>query len=424
MRGDHPAGAGHSRSTREGRALLSWQDALNAVLGATPVLGAEVVPAGAAAGRVLAEEVRADRDSPPFDRSAMDGYALRSGDAAQPGAVLEIVDTIAAGRVPSRRVGPGTAARIFTGSAIPEGADAVQMQERTELLAEGKQVRILEPVPPGANIRRRGEEVRAGEIVLRPGCRLGGAEIGVLAWTGRDPVRVHLRPRVALVATGDELVDAGETPAEARIRNSNTPMLRVLVDAAGGIPEDLGIARDDGGELPERLERGLRSDLLLVTGGVSVGDRDLVRPALEALGAQVTFHGVAIQPGKPTVFARRGETLVFGLPGNPVSCFVIFHCLVVPAIRKLGGALDPGPSLVRAALAQPVRRNPRRLQFLQARLETGPEGFRAAPVATTGSSDLHSCTRGNAMILVPPGEGALSAGEQVDVLLRIDLPRA
>lgn len=396
--------------------MTSWEQALGMILDRVPEPGSESVPLARAAGRILAERVAADRDSPPFDRSAMDGYAVRSGDLEPSGSVLRIVEEIAAGSLPVKTVGPGEAARIFTGAVIPEGADAVQIQERAERTEDGRRVRILAPVAPGANIRRRGEEVRAGEPILEPGMPIGPAEIGILAWTGRDPVRVHLQPQVSIAASGDELVEAGSEPTAGQIRNSNSPMLAALTAGAGGIPHDFGIAGDARHGLRRVLERGLRGDLLLVSGGVSVGDRDLVRPVLEELGVEVVFHRVAIQPGKPVLFGRRDRTSVFGLPGNPVSCFVIFHCLVRPLLLKMQGASRPGPVLIPARLRNAVRGNPKRLVFRQAKIRSGAEGLEAETVRTTGSSDLHACTRADGMILVPQGVSEIAAGEVVRVL--------
>jgi molybdopterin molybdotransferase len=396
--------------------MVTWEDALEMILERVPEPGSEAVPLARSGGRILAERVEADRDSPPFDRSAMDGYAVRAGDTGSPGDGLDIVEVIAAGTLPTRTIGPGQAARIYTGAAIPAGADAVQIQERAETIDGARRVRILAPIESGANIRRRGEEVRAGEPVLEPGAAIGPAEIGTLAWTGHDPVRVHLQPQVSIVASGDELVEVGCEPVGGQIRNSNTPMLAALTAGAGGIPHQFGIAGDDREQLRQALEKGLRGDLLLVSGGVSVGDRDLVRPVLEEIGVEVVFHRVAIQPGKPVLFGQRDNGFVFGLPGNPVSGYAIFHCLVRPLLRKMQGAAPPGPILLTARLRSGVRGNPKRLVFRQARLQTGPEGLEVEAVRTTGSSDLHACTRANAMILVPLGVAEIDAGEVVSVL--------
>lgn len=398
------------------RPMISWEQAIDTVLSRTALLETEKVPLDEARNRILAEAVRADVDSPPFDRSAMDGYAVRSADCGPAGADLEIIEKIAAGSLPTLPIGPGQTARIFTGAPIPEGADAVQIQERTEAGESERMVRILEPVPPGENIRRQGEEVRAGQVVLEKGSPIGAAEIGMLAWTGNDQVPVARRPRVSILSTGDELVEPGILPAGAQIRNSNGPMLTALAAAAGGNPDYLGIAGDEPGPLRSLMARGLSADLFLVSGGVSVGQRDRVRPFLEEMGVAIEFHGVAIRPGKPALFGRRGETLVFGLPGNPVSCLVIFRCLVAPAIRKLQGHRQPSPLLVPATLGRPVRRHRKRLLFLQARLEPGPGGLVAEPVSTTGSADLQSVVRSNAMILIPAGADSLPAGAAVMVL--------
>ncbi len=397
--------------------LIPLERALALVLEAGVCLDREPIPVSGARGRVLAETVRADRDSPPFDRSAMDGFALRSADAMTPGAVLDLREEVAAGAMPRRPVGPGEASRIFTGAPIPEGADAVQMVEKTETLDAGRKVRILEPVRPGEHIRCQGEETRAGREVMEPGALLDAPEIGYLSWVGKRQISVYRRVRVGILATGDELVEADQEPTGAQIRNSNGPMLSAIVEAAGGIPVYLGISPDDPDRLRTLVEKGFANDLLLVSGGVSVGDRDFVEAVLDELGVELKFRKVAIKPGKPVLFGSRESTLIFGLPGNPASCLVIFHCLVQPLMRKMMGYRKWQAPVIRATLGKPVRRNRHRLSLSQARCELGPAGWTVEPVSSTGSGDLLSCVRANAMIRIPIGEGEIRAGEPVDVYL-------
>lgn len=407
--------------------LLSVEKALALVLEATPVLPAEPVPLDEACGRRLREDIRADRDAPEFDKSLMDGYAVRSADVRAVPRTLKVLEEIPAGRDPSslEPVTPGSASRIMTGAPVPPGADAVVMVEETETAAgDPSQVIVRNTVPAGANRARRGADVRAGTVLLPDGAWIGPAEIGVLAACGRTTIAAGPRPRVAVLATGDELVEAHETPGPGRIRNSNGPLLQALAGRAGAVTRSLGIARDDDADLRRYVDDGLRDDVLLVSGGVSMGTRDLVAPALRTAGVEILFDGVAIKPGKPFTFGRRGRTLVFACPGNPVSTYVIFQVFVRPTLRRMSGAHADLP-VARGRLQAPLRQRPGRAGYFQARAawtrdDAGSASLSVEILLTSGSADYASCARGNALAVIPADVADLPAGAIVDVLLLDD----
>ncbi|HEX9186445.1 MAG TPA: gephyrin-like molybdotransferase Glp, partial [Vicinamibacteria bacterium] len=317
--------------------MIPFEEALAIVLAEVVPLADEEVALEDALSRVLAEDVPSDRDLPPFDRAAMDGYALRAGDVAGAPVALDVVGEVRAGQWPDLTVGPGQAARIMTGAPVPPGADAVQQVEKTQPLDEFR-VTIQASVAEGANVGPRGSEVRAGDVVLARGRVIDPAAIAVLASAGKARVRAARRPVVALLVTGDEIVDVGAAPGPCQIRNSNGPAVTAQARLAGAEVRPLGVAPDQPDAIAEALRPGLSADVLVVSGGVSAGDYDLVEPALLELGATFLFTKVAIKPGAPLVFGRRGGTLVFGLPGNPVSAQVTFDLFVRPALLKMQGA--------------------------------------------------------------------------------------
>jgi molybdopterin molybdotransferase len=368
-----------------------------------------------ALGLVLAEDVASDLDMPPFDKALMDGYALRAGDLTEGGGTLTVIEEVTAGNTPARPVGPGQATRIMTGAPMPDGADAVVMLERTRVL-DGEQVRLEEPARPGQNVLARGEEMRRGQTVLSAGAVLRPQEFGVLATVGRTAVRVHPRPRVALLSTGDELVDASEVPGPGQIRNSNGPMLAAQVLRAGGVPHSLGIGRDRVDDLRQLITEGLRASILILSGGVSAGKLDLVPGVLQELAVQPHFHKVKMKPGKPAFFGSRDGTLVFGLPGNPVSSLVCFELFVRPAIRRLAGHADPGPFEVRALLAEDFPYRSDRPTYHPAWLESRETGWSVRPVAWFGSPDLRGLTRANSFVILPAGDYLHRAGKPMAVL--------
>ena len=382
---------------------------------ALPIEETERVDLAEARGRVLAERVAADRDHPPADRSAMDGFAVRSADLEAGPATLRVVAELRAGRpVGDVRVGPGEAVRIMTGAILPPGADAVVMVERSREARAAGTVAFDDRPPPGQHVRRRGEELTAGSPVLEPGVAIRAAETAALASVGRARVRVVRRPAVAVLATGDELLPVGgPPPAEHQIRNSNAPALLAQLAELGLAGEDLGVAADDERELGARLARGLEADCLLVTGGVSAGEYDRVARALEAAGVRTLFHGVAVKPGKPVLAGRRGRCLVVGLPGNPVSTFTMFAVLVAPALRRMAGLAAWRRVELRAALATDLASRPGRVTFHLAELAVVGGGLRARPTATAGSGDVLALARANGFVVTSPDSHGEPAGTEL-----------
>lgn len=385
--------------------MLTVAQASEIILKDVPTLRVVDVSLAAAPGCVLAEECVSDLDMPPFDKSMMDGYAVRSGD----GGVLEVIEEVPAGKLASREVLPGTCAKIMTGAPVPRGADAVQQVEKTR--REGSRVTLLSPVKAGQNIAPRATDLRAGETVLRPGHRLRPAEIAALAAVGRTRVRVFAKPRCAVLATGDELVAPDTKPGPGQIRNSNTSQIAAQVRDLGLECDDLGIVRDEVASIRAAIRDGLKRDVLLLSGGVSAGDWDLVIPALEAEGVKIAMHQVLIRPGKPFCFASR----VFGLPGNPVSSFVIFEVFVRPYLGRLMGA-DLARPRVRARLETPVTKPNERVQFLPASVRIEEDGYVVRTVPWQGSADLFAVTRANAFLVIPT-QTAPVAGASVECML-------
>ncbi len=398
--------------------MISEEEARSILLAKTSPLGSERVPVEAARGATLAEEVVSDVDMPPFDRAAMDGYAVRLADVAATPVELAVVEHIKAGDVPKRALGAGECSEIMTGAPVPEGADGVVQVEHTEPAAENL-VRILEPLAGKTNIARQGEDLGRGDVVLEPGRVLRSAEVGLLAMVGRREVEIHQRPRVAILATGDELIEpaVGRVPRPGQTRNCNNFSLLAECARAGFQATALGIARDTREELETKIRAGLEADVLLVSGGVSMGKYDLVPEVFEALGVVVHFTKVAIKPGKPTVFATRGKKLVFGLPGNPVSVIVVFRLFVEPALRRLAGQQVVLPRLAFVRLAAPVRNRGDRRSYLPVRLRSSDRELLAEPVPSHGSADLMALTNADALIQVEAGAGEVSAGAEVPALL-------
>ncbi len=373
----------------------------------------EWVSLDCARGRVLGEEVRADRDYPPFHRATRDGYAIRSQDLKSIPAELHIIGEVRAGERFERELAPGQAVEIMTGAPLPEGADAVVMVEHCE--SAGAIVRVSRAVAALENVVRQGSEARAGDPVLRPGRRLCPAEIGLLATVGRERVSVFRKPRLAILPTGDEVVPVGAEPQPHQIRNSSASVLAALAEAAGAAPWVVGIAPDRKDDLRRQIEQALEADLVVVTGGVSMGKYDFVEPVLAELGAEFYFQGAAIRPGKPVVFGRARGKFFFGLPGNPVSSMVTFELFVRPAIGILGGA-EPEPWVfLRARLAKPFRHKTGLTQFLPARVEVKQGEPVVEPVAWQGSGDWVGVAAANCFLVIRPDQTDLAAGDAVDV---------
>lgn len=384
--------------------MLSVEEALARVLAAIPVLGAETVELGAALGRALAEPIVAGRDLPPWDNSSMDGYALRARDtasaAAERPARLRVIGAVAAGAVAERSVGAGEAYRILTGAPMPPGSDAVVPQE--DVGRDGDLLVVPRPVESAAFVRPRGEDIRAGQAVLAPGDVLDPAALGVLAALGRPLVRVHQRPRVAILSTGDELVDLDQTPGPGQIPNSNTYTLTAQVREAGGVAVSLGIARDTREDLEERFRWGLAADVLVSSAGVSVGDHDLVREVMAKLGAELDFWKVSMRPGKPLTFGRLGGRPFFGLPGNPVSSMVTFELFVRPALRRMAGHTRLFRPRIRARLATPLDNPGPRRGYLRVQLSNADGEMVARSTGEQGSGILRSMLLADGLAVVPP----------------------
>jgi molybdopterin molybdotransferase len=395
---------------------LSVAAAQQCVLESVAAFGAEQVKLEQSLGRVLAEEVRANRDQPPYDISAMDGYALRSADLAGVPATLEIIEDIKAGDMPTKTLAPGQCARIMTGAPMPQGADAVIRVEDTEALADNR-VQINLAVKPGNDIRRLGENMRNGEVVLAPGTAITPGVIGVLATVKRAQVQVYRRPRVAILSTGNELEGLDEPVDPNKIPNSNSYALMAQVQALGIEPALLGIARDDPDELARYLRRGLEYDVLLVSGGTSVGVHDYVRPTIEALGAQMLFWRVAMKPGHPVAFGKVGEKIIFGLPGNPVSSMVCFEEFVVPALRRMMGHARTHRRTLSARMTHNVKHQPGRTEFIRVLLAKEQGGYTATSTGAQGSGMLLSMARADGLAVVPADSAGLAAGSTVAVQL-------
>jgi molybdopterin molybdotransferase len=397
--------------------VIAVDRALEIVLAAAPALPTEDVELAAAVRRVLAEDVASDVDFPPFDRSAMDGYALRAADAASAPAVLTVIGEVRAGEWPDRDVGPGEAVRIMTGAPVPRGASAVQQVEKTRPLDNGRRVEILAAVEPGQNIARQGSEVHRGDGVLSRGRLLDPASVAVLAAVGKGRVRVGRRPRVAVIVTGDELVDVWTAPARGRIRNSNGPALLAQVTAAGAEPVDFGVVPDDRERLSDALRQAFANDVVVLSGGVSEGAYDFVEEVLARYDVRVAFDKVAIKPGAPLVFGRRGEKLVFGLPGNPVSAQVTFDIFVRAALLKMQGAAVCSRPLIEAALEAPVRNRSGRRNHLPVQIRFEGGRFVARPLRSMGSADIVAHARANGLAIVEAMRLEAAAGETVPVML-------
>jgi molybdopterin molybdotransferase len=401
--------------------MLSVEEARERILAHVARLPTEEAPLPEALGRILAEDAIASEDLPAFANSAMDGYALRSADTlgADPTTprTLCLVGAVPAGRVYAGVVAPGEAVRILTGAPLPVGADAVLQQELTTV-AEST-VTLLAEVAPGTNIRPVGDDVHAGDLLLPAGTELGPSEIALLAALGVHPVRVTRRPRVAILSTGDELAPLGETPQPGQIRESNSAYLAAAVIRAGGEPRLLGITRDREEEIRAGLQRAQGADLILTSGGVSVGDYDLVKQILAEKGT-IDFWRVRMRPGKPLAFGLLGATPLLGLPGNPVSAAVTFELFGRPALRLLLGARPIERPVVEVVYAGADLPRADRRHFVRVRLESRRGTLAAMPTGEQGSHLISSLRGATALLVVPEGEGIVRSGDVVAALLLND----
>lgn len=392
----------------EARAIVLQKVLQNACAG----VASENIALNDATGRVLAEDIPADRDYPPFNRSARDGFAIRSGEV--PG-TLRVVGEIRAGEIPNRAVGAGEAIEIMTGAPMPEGADAVVMVEHTR--RDGDRVVIDRGAKTGDNFTPRGTEARSGAVVLNQGRRLGYADTALLAMVGRACVPVFRQPRVAILPTGDEIVDIDTQPGDFQIRNSNAWSIAAQVRRAGGVTEVLPIARDDYESTRSLIERGFaKSDLLLLSGGVSAGKYDIVEKVLGDLGAKFFFDRVAIQPGQPVVFGSARDKFFFGLPGNPISTMVTFELFARAAIDRLSGCDSAPLPLLRAHLSREFKHRPGLTRFLPAMLSD--DGSSVTPLKWHGSGDVPTAARANAFLIADADRELWAAGDDIRVMLR------
>ncbi|HEX8255530.1 MAG TPA: gephyrin-like molybdotransferase Glp [Thermoanaerobaculia bacterium] len=398
------------------RAMLQVEEAQARVMAEVVPGPVESVALGEAHGRVLREDVFATHDLPPFDNSAMDGYAVRAEEIADAPVRLPVAGDIPAGHPSTHPLAPGTAMRIMTGAYVPEGADTVVQVELTD--AGMETVTIHKTLRRGANVRRRGEDMRSGDLVLRAGSIIGPAELAVLASVQKMAIHVGRRPTVAILSTGDELVDAGTAREAGQIVNTNGPLLAALVREAGAIARPLGIVRDTRDATIAALQTALESDFVISSGGVSVGAFDFVKEALEAIGAETKFWRVAMKPGKPVVLSRFNDRLIFGLPGNPVSCFVSFHLFVRPALRRYAG--EEGrlfAPAVRMRMLSPLKSLGDRRVYVRVQVDAVDGELVARPLTAQGSGSLTSMLNANGLAIVEQGVTRIEEGAQAPVLL-------
>jgi molybdopterin molybdotransferase len=404
------------QTPRAGERMISVEEAQERVLAEAPRLGVERVAFTDALGRVLRENVHASADVPQGDNTAMDGYAVRADDIANAPVLLRVIEDLPAGTVATKRVESGTAIRIMTGALMPEGADTVAHVEITD--AGSDSVNVFEPLRRGTNVRKRGEDMCAGDIVLAEGTPVHAAEVGVLAGVQKVVVGVGRRPTVAILSTGDEIIDVGDEMAPGKVVNSNSYSLAALVREAGAIPRMIGIVPDTPEATIAAIESALESDFVISSGGVSVGAYDFVKDALDTLGAETKFWQVAMKPGKPVVLSSIRGRLYFGLPGNPVSCMVSFLLFIAPAIRKaMGQTINLLPPIVRTRIAAPLKSRGDRRNYMRARVVARDGELVSQPMVSQGSGVSTSMVQANGLVIVESGITAVEAGSMVQTVL-------
>ncbi|WDT72042.1 MAG: molybdopterin molybdotransferase MoeA [Candidatus Manganitrophus sp.] len=403
--------------------MISVEEAQKIILAEIRRMGTERVLLSNALGRVLSEDLLSALDHPPWDTSAMDGYAVRWNDTVGASRTnprtLKIIEEIPAGTLPQKKIEPGEASKIMTGAPVPEGAEAIVKVEETE--RHGDQVKIFEAADDGDFIRRKGEAIRTGDLILKKGIRIRPADIAMMASIGRSVVPVYQRPRVAILSTGDELAELDEPRGPNKILNSNGYGVAAQVIEAGGLPINLGIAKDTREDLDKKLRGGLHADFLIASGGVSMGDYDFVQEVLMELGAEMKFWKVAMKPGQPLAFGVIGGKPAFGLPGNPVSAMVSFEQFVRPALLMAGGRTEVFRPIIQATLEEEVRKHPGRRHFMRAIVSVQKGEYR---VRTTGDQDSHillSLVKANALMILPEAGNLHKAGEKVAVQLLSDV---
>lgn len=399
--------------------MISVEEALGLILENIREIGFEKVDIKEALGRVLAEDVYARRNIPPWDNSAMDGYAVKVNDvegaSKENPAVLKIIESLPAGYISKSKLKYGEAIRIMTGAPMPNGADAVVMAEYTE--KDGGKVRIFKRPENGDHIRKAGEDVKDGQLVIKKGQLIRPSEIGMLASMARSIVSVYQRPRVAILATGDELVDLDEEICGAKIINSNTYAVGAQIQECGALPILLGIARDRQDELEEKLRLGMNADIIITSGGVSVGDYDHVKDVVKGLGGDLRLWKVAIKPGKPLAFSMLNSRPMFGLPGNPVASMVTFEIFVRPAILKMMGHKKIFRPIIDATIKDDLKKKENRRHFIRASVQSDGDGYAVETTGDQGSHMMTSMTKANGLIIFHENDTSIKAGDKVKVML-------
>jgi molybdopterin molybdotransferase len=404
----------------EGDFMISVEEALGILLSNLPARRVEQVPFQSALSRVLAEDLVATSDIPPFYRAAVDGYAVLAADVQNVPVELNLVGESRAGGGMPGRMKSGETMSIMTGAPVPDGADAVQMVEMCRPMDEERKISILKPIRAGNNIAPRGSEAKAGNTILQTGHRVGPAEIAVMATFGYSHVKVYRKPSVAIFATGDELVEFDQSPRPDQIRNSNAYCLASQLRLMDLDADYLGIVRDNKEELRRKMLLGLERDVLIITGGVSMGEYDFVCHVFQDLGLEILFSKVAIKPGKPTVFARRGDNLVFGLPGNPISALITFECFVRPVLGRLCGMTSPELPRMKGELLADMRQSPGRMAFMPAWVSWKDDRWTVEPLSWKSSADIIGFTGANAAFIFPKNRDFLGKGEIVELMMLPD----
>jgi molybdopterin molybdotransferase len=395
--------------------MLSVEEAKEKIRSLTSPLSQEWTSVESAIGRAVAQPTVAMRTLPPWDNSAMDGYALRSADTSGAPVRLRVEETIFAGHLPTRTIGKGQCSRIMTGAPMPQGADAVVMQEKVRITSESSEVEILEAALPRSCVRDRGEDAREGDVLLPQHASLGIPEAALLWAQGILQVPVPRRPQVAILATGDELCRPDEEP-NGRIVDTNSPSLAAAILRLGGLPRQLGIAKDNLEEISKRLREATTADVVLICSGASVGERDFARKALEAIGAQIHFWRVAIKPGKPIAVASLGQTLIFALPGNPTSSLVCFELFVRPALRRMMGHQEPDPAPVPARSEVSLEKKAGLTHFVRVSAHWDRNDLWATPLASQTSGAIRSAASATHLLIFPAPATRLNAGDSVQLL--------
>ena len=398
-------------------AMISVQEALKITLENSSKIGEERTPVTEAAGFILAENIVSNIDLPPFNKASMDGYALKAKDSVNAPVVLEVIGMIPAGVVSDLTVNEGQVVKIMTGAPVPEGADCVQMIEKTEAAGKNR-VRILESVTKGKNIAEKREVIKKNQKVFEKGTYLSPAVIAVLSAFGKAAIKIYRRPEVSIIVTGDEIVDIEQNPNAGQIRNSNGYALFHQVRQAGGMPKLLGIAKDNIEDLRPIIARGIKSDVLLISGGVSMGDFDFVEDAMAEFNIKIYYDQVNVKPGKPTVFGKINNTLVFGLPGNPVSASTIFELIVRPAIRKILGFANLNHITTQAILKEDFSSKTKRENYQPAYSYLADNIFYTTPLKSKGSADILAFSKSNSYIKTSESQTEFKTGEKVTILLR------